>query len=59
MSAAAAVIASLSERKAFERHRPEDTTLHRVVRENLKTLYAALEEEGTTLPAFVRNELDG
>ena len=59
MSAAAAVIASLSERKAFERHRPEDTTLHRVVRENLKTLYAALDEEGTTLPAFVRNELDG
>jgi hypothetical protein len=43
----------------FERHRPEDTTLHRVVRENLQTLYAALEEQGTQLPAFVRDALDG
>jgi hypothetical protein len=60
-SAAAAVapLASPGERKAFERHRPEDTTLHRVVRENLQTLYAALEEQGTELPAFVRDELDG
>ena len=30
-----------------------------MVRENLQTLYAALEEQGTQLPTFVRKELDG
>jgi hypothetical protein len=30
-----------------------------VVRENVQTLYAALAEQGTQLPAFVRDELDG
>ena len=59
MSAAVAVLASPAEGNAFARHRPEDTTLHRVVRENLQTLYAALEEQGTRLPDFVRAELDG
>jgi hypothetical protein len=41
--------------------RPEDGTLHRVVRENLLTLYAAAEDgfDGTPLPAFVRKELEG
>src|SRR5258708_5381928 len=45
----------------YERRRPENSTLHRVVRENLKTLYAATEdgEAGATLPAFVRKELEG
>jgi hypothetical protein len=35
--------------------------LHRVVRENLLTLYAAVEEggSGAALPAFVRKELEG
>jgi hypothetical protein len=35
--------------------------LHRVVRENLLTLYEAVEEgfAGASLPAFVRKELDG
>ena len=56
---AAAVLASPIERRTFERHRPEDTTLHRVVRENVQTLYAALAEQGTQLPSFVRDELDG
>jgi hypothetical protein len=39
---------------------PEQGTLHRVVRENLRTLYAAAEEgfAGAPLPDFVRAELD-
>ena len=58
-SAAAVLRPSPPERAAFARHRPEDTTLHHVVRENLQTLYAALEEQGTRLPDFVRDELEG
>ena len=58
-AAAASVPSPLDDRKPFARHRPEDTTLYRVVRENVQTLYAALAEQGTQLPAFVRDELDG
>lgn len=44
----------------YERRRPEQTTLHRLVRENLETLYAAVDAgEGAALPAFVRGELEG
>ena len=45
----------------YERRRPEDGTLHRVVRENLKTLYAAAADgfAGAGLPSFVRKELEG
>ena len=46
---------------AYARRRPELSTLHKVVRENLATLYAATEAgfDGTPLPRFVRQELDG
>jgi len=46
---------------AYARRRPEQTTLHRVFRENLATFYAAAEAgwDGTPLPRFVRHELDG
>ena len=45
----------------YERRRPEAGTLHRVVRENLKTLYAAAADgfAGAGLPSFVRKELEG
>ena len=45
----------------YERRRPEEGTLHRVVRENLRTLYSAAEEgfAGAPLPRFVRAELEG
>ena len=45
---------------AYERRRPELGTLHQVVRENLQTLYAAVEEGlvGAALPDFVRRELE-
>jgi Transposase zinc-binding domain len=47
-------------RFVYDRRRPEKTTLHRVVRENLETLYAAVDAgEGNALPAFVRKELEG
>ena len=45
----------------YARRRPDLTTLHKVVRENIATLYAAAEAgfDGTPLPPFVRQELDG
>jgi len=45
----------------YARRRPELGTLHQVVRENLRTLYAAAERgfAGTPLPDFVRRELEG
>src|SRR5262249_54329324 len=48
-------------RMPYERRRPEYSALHRVVRENLMTLYAATDDgdAGATLPAFVRKELEG
>ena len=47
-------------RYTYERHRPELGTLHRVVRENLHTLYAAVEHGsvGVALPKFVKRELE-
>ncbi len=46
---------------AYARHHPEQSTLYEVVRDNLATLYAAVDEGALsiTLPAFVRKELDG
>jgi len=44
---------------AYERRRPERTTLYEVVRDNVETLYEALGESGATLPGFVREELEG
>jgi hypothetical protein len=40
---------------------PENETLHRLVREHLRTLYAAVEHgfEGANLPDFVRADLEG
>lgn len=45
----------------YARRRPEAGTLHRVVRENLKTFYAATEDRhgGASLPSLVRKELEG
>ncbi len=45
----------------YSRRRPELGTLHRVVRENLRTLYAAAQDgfAGAALPPFVRQELEG
>ena len=48
-------------RAVYTRHHPEQSTLYEVVRDNLATLYAAVDEGALsiTLPAFVRKELDG
>jgi hypothetical protein len=45
----------------YVRHRPETTTLYHVVRENLDTLYGAVDDGvlPIALPPFVRRELDG
>jgi hypothetical protein len=44
----------------YARRRPEATALHQVVRENLLTLYAAIEQGfAAPLPAFVRDEFEG
>ncbi|HEX7604387.1 MAG TPA: hypothetical protein VF316_22365 [Polyangiaceae bacterium] len=51
--------ASLAPR--YTRRHPETTTLYAVVRDNLETLYGAVEDGalGVALPAFVRAELEG
>lgn len=45
----------------YVRHRPEATTLYTVVRDNLDTLYGAVDDGALAidLPDFVRAELDG
>jgi len=44
----------------YERHDPSAQALHQVVRENLETFYAAIEQGWESgLPAFVRGELSG
>lgn len=43
----------------YERRRPEQTLLHRLVREHLETFLAEVEARtGTGLPAFVRDEFE-
>ena len=43
----------------YERRRPEAGTLYQMVRDNLQTLYAAVEDGfATPLPAFVRDEFE-
>lgn len=46
---------------AYQRRRPETTTLYAVVRDNIETLYAAVAAgfDGAALPPFVRREFDG
>ncbi len=43
----------------YERRRPEETALYRIVQENVDTFFAQVEaESGTSLPAFVKEEFD-
>lgn len=43
----------------YERRRPEQTLLHRLVREHLETFLAEVQARaGTGLPEFVRDEFD-
>ena len=44
----------------YERHRPERTTLYRLVQDNVETLYDAVDSGavGISLPEFVRNEFE-
>ncbi|MEZ4225754.1 MAG: transposase zinc-binding domain-containing protein [Polyangiaceae bacterium] len=50
----------MSGKPSYERRRPEATALHQVVRDNLRTLYAAAEEGfASPVPAFVKDELEG
>jgi hypothetical protein len=43
---------------AYERRRPEGTTLYAGVRDNEETLYAAMGDSDRTIPEFVRKELE-
>jgi hypothetical protein len=45
----------------YERRRPEETTLYRVVADNLETFYGAVDDGALpiTLPKFVKKELEG
>jgi hypothetical protein len=50
----------VSVKPTYSRRRPEASALHRVVRENLRTLYEAAEHGfAAPLPGFVRAELEG
>jgi hypothetical protein len=43
----------------YERRRPEETTLYRLVQEHLETFLAQVElETGAGLPDFVKDEFD-
>ena len=46
---------------SYQRRRPETTTLYEVVRDNVESLYAAVEDgfASAPLPKFVRDELEG
>jgi len=47
-------------RDGYARRKPEASALHQVVRENVLTLYAAIEQGfASPLPKFVRDELEG
>ena len=43
---------------AYERRRPESTTLYEGVRDNVETLYAAMQDAEHAIPKFVRKELE-
>jgi hypothetical protein len=46
-------------RFCYERHRPEETTLYRVVQEELETLLAQVEAQtGSGLPQFIQDEFE-
>ncbi len=51
----------MAEAITYKRRRPEATTLYEVVRDNLETLYAAVDDGAVklALPRFVRKELEG
>ena len=43
----------------YERHRPEQTTLYRLVKQHAATFFADIEAAaGATLPQFVQDEFD-
>jgi hypothetical protein len=50
----------VAKKPTYARRRPEQSALHQVVRDNLSTLYAAIEQGfAAPLPSFVRDELEG
>jgi hypothetical protein len=56
---AAAIVAAPA--RKYERHRPETTALYEVVRDNLETLYGAIDEGalGVKLARHAKKELGG
>jgi len=56
---AGATAATAGGRYVYERRRPERGALYQVVRDNLETLYAAVEQGcAAPLPEFVRREFE-
>ena len=50
----------MAKKPTYARRRPEQSALHQVVRDNPRTLYAAIEQGfATPLPDFVKDELEG
>jgi hypothetical protein len=56
---AGAMASTAGGRYVYERRQPERGALHQVVRDNLETLYAAVEQGcAAPLPEFVRREFE-
>jgi hypothetical protein len=51
------VVADLADALGYQRHKPEDTVLYRVVQQNLETFLASVREQGRVVPRFVEREL--
>ena len=47
-----------ADRDIHERHRPEETPLHRIVETCYPKFLARLEAEGASLPHFIQQEFD-
>jgi hypothetical protein len=47
----------LADALAYQRRKPEDTVLYRVVQQNLETFLASAHEQGRVVPRFVEREL--
>ena len=58
--ATAPLAAGTAHRGVYGRHRPETTTLYQVVRDNLETLYGAIEDGALAvrIPKHARKELE-
>ncbi|MEI8347698.1 MAG: hypothetical protein WCG27_09530, partial [Pseudomonadota bacterium] len=49
---------TLASGPTYQRRKPEETILYKVIQENVNTVFQNLEMEGRRLPYFIRKEFD-